>query len=474
VWVHNQNCANEIFSLRGQPIEGAIGTQGDHVITVSRADELSEYIKQMSNFTPPGSKFILERKVTVPDGIPASYSFQYYFDGVLSKNSYIKGNVLTIYEPSLPYKSLGAKANYVTYDNQAWLATVSGRVPSNILIEQKWKGAFRWVEATRDQTFMTGVNTFCDELARQSLALKQNNAVRRAAGLNPYKLVYEFANQEMLDKAIVMLTGKGTQTEFLQKIKNIMGNDWEGFAKIRVINGNNYGDWFDAEDIYFVVARQEGMIFDNNNNVSKWVERALPDEVIGFKYNNAFALESFGGINVEKFIAEEGTQESILPHLLSVMEEAQKRRLIVEEIGDFGSPWLAETEIEQIFKQAKQFWLDRGALASVLGETTFSIGNLPQFVVAETLGTHITFSPDAAGWGWFVDPTRQPGGHAGGQDHVAPTGRYVVLHRHMRRFRQILYHIEGRAMNITNKPISSPNTGLLEEQGIWINERFSP
>jgi hypothetical protein len=44
----------------------------------------------------------------------------------------------------------------------------------------------------------------------------------------------------------------------------------------------------------------------------------------------------------------------------------------------------------------------------------------------------------------FDNPRRQPGGRWP-QDHIAPTGRYVVQpHQHMHRFRQFRYHLVFR------------------------------
>jgi hypothetical protein len=66
---------------------------------------------------------------------------------------------------------------------------------------------------------------------------------------------------------------------------------------------------------------------------------------------------------------------------------------------------LSNENITYILQSARQYWLDAGVPAARLAQTTVQIGNLPQGIVGATQGTQITLSPDAAGWGWYVDPT---------------------------------------------------------------------
>jgi hypothetical protein len=72
---------------------------------------------------------------------------------------------------------------------------------------------------------------------------------------------------------------------------------------------------------------------------------------------------------------------------------------------DLQTAMLTSVDIHSLLSVARQFWLDHGALASTLSSVTVSVDDLPAQTVAQTQGSHITISSNAAGWGWFVDAT---------------------------------------------------------------------
>ena len=66
---------------------------------------------------------------------------------------------------------------------------------------------------------------------------------------------------------------------------------------------------------------------------------------------------------------------------------------------------LTLADIDLLLPAARQYWLNQGAKASVLGGVSLHIGQLPAGLAGQTAGKSITLSQDGAGWGWFVDAT---------------------------------------------------------------------
>jgi hypothetical protein len=73
--------------------------------------------------------------------------------------------------------------------------------------------------------------------------------------------------------------------------------------------------------------------------------------------------------------------------------------------GPGGAAPLTEAELAPVLNQAIADWAARGADVSLLAAVPVRIGPLGGSLVGWTDAGGITLSPDAAGWGWFVDPT---------------------------------------------------------------------
>ena len=68
-------------------------------------------------------------------------------------------------------------------------------------------------------------------------------------------------------------------------------------------------------------------------------------------------------------------------------------------------PALTLAQINALLPQARQYWLDAGASATVLNRATFAVADLPFGMAGQTANNLITFDPLGAGWGWYVDAT---------------------------------------------------------------------
>jgi hypothetical protein len=74
--------------------------------------------------------------------------------------------------------------------------------------------------------------------------------------------------------------------------------------------------------------------------------------------------------------------------------------------GGFGS--LTSGMLAAILAEAVHRWSDAGLTAdqtTLLHNATLTIGDLSTGMLASTSGSHVSIDLDAAGWGWFVDPT---------------------------------------------------------------------
>ena len=69
------------------------------------------------------------------------------------------------------------------------------------------------------------------------------------------------------------------------------------------------------------------------------------------------------------------------------------------------APAPTEAALAPIVREAVRRWTAAGAPAAVLAQVRVVLGDPPGTVLARTQGTTITIDRDAAGHGWFVDPT---------------------------------------------------------------------
>ncbi|TXT38222.1 MAG: YD repeat protein [Comamonadaceae bacterium] len=80
------------------------------------------------------------------------------------------------------------------------------------------------------------------------------------------------------------------------------------------------------------------------------------------------------------------------------------QNVITEGTGT-GLTSLTQAQVNALLPQARQYWLDAGASASILNKATFQIDDLPVGFAGQTQGTQITLDATGAGWGWFADAT---------------------------------------------------------------------
>ena len=71
-------------------------------------------------------------------------------------------------------------------------------------------------------------------------------------------------------------------------------------------------------------------------------------------------------------------------------------------------PTLSQADLQPIIHEAIARWAGAGLDAAALAKLTqaqFAIANLPGSYLGKTQGNQITIDSNAAGYGWFVDPT---------------------------------------------------------------------
>jgi len=82
---------------------------------------------------------------------------------------------------------------------------------------------------------------------------------------------------------------------------------------------------------------------------------------------------------------------------------------VAAAVASSGETHLSQAQLDSVVQAAVAYWAVAGASAeqlAVLGQLTFSVGDLASRYLSQwDAPGHITVSPDAAGYGWFVDPT---------------------------------------------------------------------
>jgi hypothetical protein len=77
--------------------------------------------------------------------------------------------------------------------------------------------------------------------------------------------------------------------------------------------------------------------------------------------------------------------------------------------GQDTSPDLTEAQLEPVVIEAEAIWAQvlgpDSARLAILNGITVQVGDLPAGMLGATVGDAIYIDNDAAGWGWFVDPT---------------------------------------------------------------------
>ena len=207
------------------------------------------------------------------------------------------------------------------------------------------------------------------DIARTSSALKQNPG---------FSHVIEFASNTDLQTGIA----------FFKQI----GNDptW----------AREFGPNWLSKDIYLAYGKE-----------TPGVKRILSDYLVGFTVkpgaNGTFELIE-KAVNKKDVLKPMEQNQGFLADIKKIFGDNEPGYQLTESANTFElttDRLVSSDALSAVLAQAKVFWLQHGALASVLNAVELSIEPLPSAAVAQTIGKTITLSPDAAGWGWFVDAT---------------------------------------------------------------------
>jgi VCBS repeat-containing protein len=128
---------------------------------------------------------------------------------------------------------------------------------------------------------------------------------------------------------------------------------------------------------------------------------------------NAFGIEGLpadGSPNIENYVnslnpAGGGT---LLISATTGFTNVSVPLLAADGQGPGGAAALTDQMLAPIVSEAVQRWADAGITAEQAGQlngVTVTVSDLADGVLATTSGSNITVDLDAAGWGWFVDPT---------------------------------------------------------------------
>jgi hypothetical protein len=147
--------------------------------------------------------------------------------------------------------------------------------------------------------------------------------------------------------------------------------------------------------------------------VRESVAGQVPLQNIMFRVRGQSAVVTFrqsGASIIEETVVPTFTRAAEAPHPLTdvanefIRLERNNVEVLAQGAGS-NTITLSPTVLSAVVTAAKQYWLDQGALGSVLNSVSVGIGNLPTVISAQTQGTRITLSAGGAGYGWFVDPT---------------------------------------------------------------------
>ena len=208
------------------------------------------------------------------------------------------------------------------------------------------------------------------DIARASSALRQNPG---------FSHVIEFASYADLQTAI----------GFFKQI----GNDpkW----------ATEFGANWLSKDIYLTYGKDLG----------PGVKRVLSDDLVGFTLkpgaNGTFELIE-KAVNKKDVLKPMEQNQGFLADIKKIFGDNEPGYQLTDSPNTLElttDRLVSSAALSTVFAQAKAYWLQHGAFASVLSAVELSIESLPYAALAQTIGKTITLSPDAAGWGWFVDAT---------------------------------------------------------------------
>ena len=227
-------------------------------------------------------------------------------------------------------------------------------------------------------------------MSRTSDALLQNPG---------FSHVIEFADARDLRAGIDFLTEAAKDPKWVEKF----GANWL------------------SKDIYLAYGKE-----------TPGVKRILSDDLVGFTVkpgaNGTFELVEKAVKKKDVLIPMEQNQ-GFLTDIKKIFGDNEPAYLLTDAQNTFElttDQLVSSAALSSVLAQATAFWLQHGAFASVLSAVELSVEPLPSAALAQTLGKTITLSPDAAGWGWFVDSTPAENEEfsqlEGSEEYLAQTG----------------------------------------------------
>jgi hypothetical protein len=370
-WVHNTNCyETTVEYMKKHGVLPSIDNQAFHT-----QGQVKAIIAAMeaAGITPKGMILMQENVTTYLAKDSPWVKYQRGVENGLFKTiddqSYFFARTLIYKNP------IAGGENMIRLgDGAASMIIGSQKVLSKTTIDAKgWGNAWsRLRTETNAEKILAQEEKLVNDLVKTSAALKQNST-----GIHqnkPFSHAIEFVSPDDLK----------TATEFIKRVAS--DPKWT----------QKFGpDWF-STNIYLSQNKDLGA-----------VKRVLNDELTSFAKaaNGQYADQKVSKQSV--LIAIEQNQ-GFLADIKKLFGNAEPAYQLAESLNSTDQVTGDLTQgdaLNAVFAQAKAFWLQQGAFASVLNTVTLSIEALPTTALAQTIGNTITLSPDAAGWGWFVDAT---------------------------------------------------------------------
>jgi VCBS repeat-containing protein len=369
-WVHNTNCyETTVEYMKKHGVLPSIDNQAFHT-----EGQVKAIIAAMESAgVAPSGMILMQEKVT--SAVANDLFWVKYQRGVengLFKS--IDGDDF-FFARTLIYKNpIENGKDFIRLgDGAASFVNGSQKVLSKTTIDSKgFQNAWSKLVKYTGQELAEAKDKLAIELVKMSAALKQNSV-----GIHkdkPFSHVLEFVDGA--DRTAV--------TAFIKEVTS----DPKWIQK--------YGaDWF-SPNIYLA-----------HNPFPGEVKRVLPDELIGFvKDANGQYIDQ--KISKGSVLKEMEQDQGFLADIKKIFGDNEPSYQLTDSTNTFElttDRLVSSDALSAVLAQAKAFWLQHGALASVLNAVELSVEPLPSAAVAQTIGKTITLSPDAAGWGWFVDAT---------------------------------------------------------------------
>src|SRR6266702_1886175 len=161
---------------------------------------------------------------------------------------------------------------------------------------------------------------------------------------------------------------------------------------------------------------------------------------------------------------------SLSPGLLEVrVDDVRFERtstpLLADAIANNPAEAITLAEVDELALAARNQWIAAGAKANVLNGIQFSVADLPDSAVGQTQDLRITIDADAAGHGWFVDPTPSLGEEFSLAGSAA-VGRMDLL--------TVLMHEMGHVLGFEHSDDASVPPGSLMSESLEAGTRRLP